>query len=103
MPARARGARLQRRRHATQRAATTSGDHRYGPRRCPADGAPARRARGGQAPARDRPDPAWRPEDKAVDYVAESNVVDRQIRNLRAQLQDDWREPRFITTAPGRG
>jgi DNA-binding response OmpR family regulator len=38
-----------------------------------------------------------------VDYVAESNVVDRQIRNLRARLQDDWREPRFIVTVPGRG
>jgi DNA-binding response OmpR family regulator len=38
-----------------------------------------------------------------VDYVAESNVVDRQIRNLRAQLQDDWRQPRFIATVPGRG
>jgi two-component system KDP operon response regulator KdpE len=38
-----------------------------------------------------------------VDYVAESNVVDRQIRNLRARLQDNWREPRFIATVPGRG
>ena len=38
-----------------------------------------------------------------VDYVAESNVVDRQIRNLRARLQDDWRQPRFIATVPGRG
>jgi DNA-binding response OmpR family regulator len=38
-----------------------------------------------------------------VDYVAESNIVDRQIRNLRARLQDDWREPRFIATVPGRG
>jgi two-component system, OmpR family, KDP operon response regulator KdpE len=38
-----------------------------------------------------------------VDYVAESNVVDRQIRNLRARLQDDWRRPRFIATVPGRG
>ncbi|MDQ6670617.1 MAG: response regulator transcription factor [Chloroflexota bacterium] len=38
-----------------------------------------------------------------TDYVAESNVVDRQIRNLRARLQDDWREPRFIATVPGRG
>jgi len=37
-----------------------------------------------------------------VDYVAESNVVDRQIRNLRALLQDDWRKPRFIATIPGR-
>jgi len=38
-----------------------------------------------------------------VDYVAESNVVDRQIRNLRARLQNDWRKPRFISTIPGRG
>ena len=38
-----------------------------------------------------------------VDYVAESNVVDRQIRNLRARLQNDWRRPRFIATVPGRG
>jgi two-component system KDP operon response regulator KdpE len=38
-----------------------------------------------------------------VDYVAESNVVDRQIRNLRAVLHDDWRQPRFIVTVPGLG
>lgn len=37
------------------------------------------------------------------DYVVESNVVDRQVRNLRARLQDDWRQPRFIATVPGRG
>ena len=28
-----------------------------------------------------------------VDYVAESNVVDRHVRNLRAKLQNDWRRP----------
>jgi DNA-binding response OmpR family regulator len=38
-----------------------------------------------------------------VDYVAESNVVDRQIRNLRTRLRDNWRQPRFIATVPGRG
>ena len=38
-----------------------------------------------------------------VDYVAESNVVDRHIGNLRAKLQNDWRKPRFIKTEPGRG
>ena len=43
-------------------------------------------------------DALWGP-----DYVAESNVVDRQVRNLRARLQDDWRRPRFIATVPGRG
>ncbi len=43
-------------------------------------------------------DALWGP-----DYVAESNVVDRQVRNLRARLQDDWRRPRFIATVPGQG
>jgi DNA-binding response OmpR family regulator len=38
-----------------------------------------------------------------VDYVADSNVVDRQIRNLRARLQNDWKRPRFIATIPGQG
>ena len=38
-----------------------------------------------------------------ADYVAGSNVVDRQVRNLRARLGDDWRRPRFIATVPGRG
>lgn len=38
-----------------------------------------------------------------VDFVAESNVVDRHIRGLRAKLQDDWRGPRFIETVPGEG
>ena len=38
-----------------------------------------------------------------TDYAAESNIVDRQIRNLRARLHDDWRRPRFIATVPRRG
>jgi len=38
-----------------------------------------------------------------VDYAAESNVVDRHVRNLRAKLQNDWRRPRYIATVPGRG
>ena len=38
-----------------------------------------------------------------ADYVAESNVVDRHVRNLRARLGDDWRRPRFIATVPGCG
>jgi DNA-binding response OmpR family regulator len=38
-----------------------------------------------------------------VDFVSESNVVDRHIRSLRIKLQDDWRKPRFIATVPGRG
>ena len=37
------------------------------------------------------------------DFVADSNLVDRHIRNLRVKLQDDWRHPRFIRTVPGRG
>jgi len=37
------------------------------------------------------------------DYVAESNVVDRHIRALRAKLQNDWRQPRFIGTVAGEG
>ena len=38
-----------------------------------------------------------------TDYMAESNVVDRHIRNLRIKLQDGWRRPRYIATVPGRG
>lgn len=38
-----------------------------------------------------------------VDYIADSNVVDRHVRNLRAKLQNDWRRPRYIVTIPGRG
>jgi two-component system phosphate regulon response regulator PhoB len=37
------------------------------------------------------------------DYVAESNLVDRHVRNLRVKLNDDWRSPRFIQTVPGKG
>jgi two-component system response regulator RegX3 len=38
-----------------------------------------------------------------VDYVVESNIVDRHIRNLRTKLQNGWRKPRYISTVPGRG
>ena len=38
-----------------------------------------------------------------TDYAAESNVIDRHIRNLRAKLQNDWKRPRYIETVPGRG
>ena len=38
-----------------------------------------------------------------VDFVAESNVVDRHVRNLRAKLQNNWRRPRYIATVPGSG
>lgn len=37
------------------------------------------------------------------DYVAESNVVDRHVRNLRIKLQNGWKQPRYIATVPGRG
>src|SRR6266850_1355605 len=38
-----------------------------------------------------------------ADYVAESNIVDRHIRNLRVKLQNHSRRPRYIDTVPGRG
>ena len=38
-----------------------------------------------------------------ADYVAESNVVDRHIRNLRAKLKDGSRRLPYIATVPGRG
>jgi DNA-binding response OmpR family regulator len=38
-----------------------------------------------------------------TDFVADSNLVDRHIRNLRAKLQNGWRHPRFIATVPGQG
>jgi two-component system KDP operon response regulator KdpE len=38
-----------------------------------------------------------------ADYVIESNVIDRHIRNLRIILHDGWRYPRYIATVPGRG
>lgn len=38
-----------------------------------------------------------------ADYVPESNVVDRQVRNLRARLQDTPHNPRYIATVQGRG
>ena len=37
------------------------------------------------------------------DYAAESNVVDRHVRNLRVKLKNSWRRPRYIATIPGRG
>jgi two-component system alkaline phosphatase synthesis response regulator PhoP len=37
------------------------------------------------------------------DFIAESNLVDRHIRNLRVKLKDDWRRPRVIRTVPGEG
>ena len=37
------------------------------------------------------------------DDVVGSNVVDRQVANLRERLQDDCRRPRCIATVPGKG
>jgi DNA-binding winged helix-turn-helix (wHTH) protein len=34
--------------------------------------------------------------------MAERNVVDWHIRNLRIKLQNGWRKPRYIATVPGR-
>lgn len=36
-------------------------------------------------------------------YMAESNLVDRHIRNLRIKLRNNWRNPRYIFTVPGKG
>jgi len=38
-----------------------------------------------------------------VDFIAESNIVDRHVRGLRVKLQNDWRRPRYIDTVPGQG
>ncbi len=38
-----------------------------------------------------------------ADYVAQSNVVDRHIRNLRVKLQSHPQRPPCIATVPGRG
>lgn len=38
-----------------------------------------------------------------ADHAAESNVVDRHVRNLRIKLADDWQRPRYIATVPGQG
>jgi DNA-binding response OmpR family regulator len=38
-----------------------------------------------------------------TDFIAESNIVDRHIRSLRIKLQNDYRNPRFIATVPGKG
>ncbi len=38
-----------------------------------------------------------------ADYVAESNIVDRHIRNLRVKLESHSRSSRYIATIPGRG
>ena len=38
-----------------------------------------------------------------TDFVADSNLVDRHVRNLRVKLKDNWRRPRFIVTVPGQG
>jgi DNA-binding response OmpR family regulator len=56
-------------------------------------------SRSGQVVARDEIlDAIW-----GADFVAESNIVDRHVRSLRVKLQNDYRQPRFIATVPGKG
>jgi DNA-binding response OmpR family regulator len=56
-------------------------------------------ANAGQVVSRDELlDQVW-----GVDFLAESNVVDRHVRSLRAKLQNSWKQPRFIATVPGQG
>jgi len=56
-------------------------------------------SRSGQVVTRDEIlDAIW-----GTDFVAESNIVDRHVRSLRIKLQNDYRNPRFIATVPGRG
>ena len=56
-------------------------------------------ANAGQVMTRDQiMDVLW-----GIDFVSDSNVVDRHIRNLRVKLQNGWKEPRFIATVPGKG
>lgn len=38
-----------------------------------------------------------------VDFLADSNVVDRHVRSLRVKLQNDWRTPKYIETVAGLG
>jgi two-component system, OmpR family, KDP operon response regulator KdpE len=37
------------------------------------------------------------------EYAADSNLIDRHVRNLRTKIGDSWRQPRFIATVPGQG
>jgi DNA-binding response OmpR family regulator len=56
-------------------------------------------SRGGRVVTREQIlDAIW-----GVDFVAESNIVDRHVRSLRIKLQNDYRHPRFIATVAGRG
>jgi two-component system, OmpR family, alkaline phosphatase synthesis response regulator PhoP len=56
-------------------------------------------SRGGRVVTREEIlDATW-----GIDFVAESNIVDRHIRSLRIKLQDDYRHPRFIATVAGQG
>ncbi len=61
--------------------------------------APLLAATAGQVLTRDEIlDALW-----GTDYLADSNVVDRHIRNLRIKLKNGWRRPRYIATVPGQG
>lgn len=37
------------------------------------------------------------------DYLADSNIVEQQIRVLRKKLGDNFHEPRYIQTVPRKG
>ncbi len=56
-------------------------------------------SRNGRAVSRDEIlDAIW-----GLDFVPESNIVDRHVRVLRIKLHDDYHHPRFIATVPGQG
>jgi two-component system KDP operon response regulator KdpE len=38
-----------------------------------------------------------------TEFVSDSNLIDRHVRNLRQKLKESWRKPRYIATVPGRG
>jgi len=38
-----------------------------------------------------------------ADFLGESNIIDRQVRSLRAKLHDDYRKPKYIETVAGAG
>jgi DNA-binding response OmpR family regulator len=38
-----------------------------------------------------------------TEFVADSNLVDRHVRNLRLKLKDNYRKPRYIQTVEGKG
>ena len=37
------------------------------------------------------------------DFLGDSNIIERHVRSLRAKLQNDWRNPKYIETVAGAG